>query len=195
MTYTTQDLITILEQELRATWQGKRVLLSSASRLDNPVIAKAINLQKVGRVFAYQDFRQQIHEYQRQHQVSGIIWRSCQFQGHGLLFPECHNQLIAIEGDKEILMQAKAQVIEFWQARTVGMQFWLAAHHRRPLSPDTLAELIQDSEWAELDATQTELFLGLCWGNPQEYQYLWAKPASGCHRIIAAHQEPSAIKV
>jgi hypothetical protein len=54
---------------------------------------------------------------------------------------------------------------------------------------------MQEAEWAELDAAQTELYLGLCWGNPQEYQYQWAKPDSGCHRIIAAKDEPSAIKV
>lgn len=75
MTYTTQQLLEILEQELRATCQGKRVLLSPGDRLDNPIMAKAINLDQVGKVFAYQDFRGQIHEYQRQHNVSGLVWR------------------------------------------------------------------------------------------------------------------------
>ena len=195
MTYTTQELITILDQELRATWQGKRVLLSSAERLDNVVVAKAIDMQKVGKVFAYQDFRQQIHEYQRSHNVSGIIWRECRFQNHSLHYPELHNQLIPVEGDKEILINAKAAVLTFWEERTRGMEFWLTAHHRRPISADSLLELITETEWAEIDAAQTELFLGLCWGNPQEYQYHWAKPNSGCHRIIAAIDEPSAIKV
>jgi hypothetical protein len=195
MAYTTQQLIQILEEELRATWKGERIVLSSAQRIDNPVLAKALNLDKVSKVFAYQDFRQQIHAYQRQHQVSGIIWRVCTFQGKSVRFPELHNQLIAVEGDKEILMEAKESVLVFWRETTQKMRFWLVAHRYRPISPESLEDYLQEAEWAELDAAQRELYLGLCWGNPQEYQYQWAKPESGCHRIIAAPEQPSAIKV
>ena len=195
MTYSTQQLLDILDQELRATWKGKRILLSSAERLDNPVVAKALDMQKVGKVFAYQDFRRQVHEYQQEYQVSGLIWRDCHFQGRSVRFPELHNQLIAVAGDKERLMAAKTEILEFWQICTQGMGFWLAARHHRPLHPDSLADFIQETEWAELDATQSELFLGLCWGNPQDYQYDWAKPESGYHRIVAAMNQPSTIKV
>lgn len=195
MTYTTQQLIAILDEELRATWQGKRILLSSDQRFDNSVVAKAIDMQKVNKVFAYQDFRQQIHDYQRSHNVSGIIWRECCFQGQILRYPEIHNQLIAIPGDKDILMESKAAVLNFWKMNTQGMGFWLNAHHRRPISLDSLEDLMLETEWAEIDAAQTELYLGLCWGNPQEHQYDWAKPKSGCHRVIAAINEPSTIKV
>ena len=195
MTYSTQQLLDILDQELRATWNGKRILLSSAERLDNPVVAKALDMQKVGKVFAYQDFRRQVHEYQQAYQVSGLIWRDCHFQGRSVRFPELHNQLIAVAGDKERLMAAKTEILEFWQVCTQGMGFWLAAHHHRPLRPDSLADFIQETEWAELDATQSELFLGLCWGNPQDYQYDWAKPESGYYRIVAAMNQPSTIKV
>ncbi len=195
MTYTTQQLIEILETEMRATWRGERILLSSQNRIDNPVLAKAINLEKANKVFAYQDFRRQIHEYQKQYQVSGLIWRKCTFWGQSISFPELHNQLIAVEGDKETLMSFKNEILQFWQTVTQEMKFWLVAHSRRPLPQDSLGELILQSEWAELDAARTELYLGLCWGNPQDYQYQWAKPQSGCHRIIAAIHEPSSIKV
>ncbi len=194
MTYTTQELIDILEQELRATWRGDRILLSSAQRID-PVVAKAIDLNKVGKVFAYQDFRKQVHEYQKRYQVSGIIWRVCRFQGYSLRYPELHNQLTAVSGDKEILQAAKTAVINFWHQRTQKMQFWLVAHYRRPISTESIEELIQQTEWAEIDAAQNELYLGLCWGDPVESQYHWAKPNSGCHRIIAAFGQPSEIKV
>ncbi|ACK70587.1 conserved hypothetical protein [Gloeothece citriformis PCC 7424] len=195
MTYTTQQLIDILEQEMRATWRGERILLSSNNQIINPVVAKAIDMQKVNKVFAYQDFRRQIHEYQREHQVSGIIWRVCKFGDKSIRFPELHNQLIAVPGDKEILMSAKESVLSFWHEMTHQMNYWLVIHRRRQITPDSLEELIQQAEWAEIDAAQTELYLGLCWGNPQEYQYQWAKPNSGCHRIIAAINEPSTIKV
>jgi hypothetical protein len=195
MNYTTQQLIQILEQEMRATWKGDRILLSSADRINNPVIAKAIDLQKVGKVFAYQDFRREIHEYQKQYEVSGLIWRQCTFRGKSIRYPELHNQLIPVPGDKEILMAAKETVLNFWREMTEEMNFWLAASRYRPISPESVAEFMQEAEWAEIDAAQNELYLGLCWGNPQEYQYLWAKPNSGCHRIIGAVTEPSSIKV
>lgn len=195
MTYTTQQLIEILEQELRATWKGERIVLSSAERIANPVIAKALDLQKVSKVFAYQDFRHQVHQYQREHQISGIIWRECTFAGQSIRFPELHNQLIVVPGDKEMLITAKESVLNFWREVTRTMNFWIVAHRRRQISLESVEELIQQAEWAELDAAQAELYLGLCWGNPQEYQYQWAKPESGCHRIIAATHEPSAIKV
>lgn len=195
MTYTTQQLIEILDTELRATCKGERILLPSSDRIPNPAIAKALDWQKVSKVFAYQDFRQQVHDYQRQYNVSGIIWRVCRYQGRSLRYPELHNQLVAVPGDKEILMASKESVLKFWWEMTQGMNFWLSAHRRRPISSDSIAEFAQDVEWAEIDAARTELYLGLCWGNPQEYQYQWAKPDSGCHRIIGAVDEPSSIKV
>lgn len=195
MTYTTQQLIQILDQELRANWKGERILLSSANRIDNPVVAKALDLQKLSKVFAYQDFRCQIHQYQRQHRVSGIIWRVSTFKGSSVRFPELHNQLIAVPGDKAVLIAAKKSVLAFWWEVTDQMRFWLAENHRRKITVEEIEALAQQAEWAEIDAARTELYLGLCWGNPQEYQYQWAKPESGCHRIIAATNEPSSIKV
>ncbi len=195
MTYTTQQLIQILDQELRANWKGERILLSSANRIDNPVVAKALDLQKLSKVFAYQDFRCQIHQYQRQHQISGIIWRVSTFKGSSVRFPELHNQLIAVPGDKAVLIAAKKSVLAFWWEVADQMSFWLAENRRRKITVEEVEALAQQAEWAEIDAARTELYLGLCWGNPQEYQYQWAKPESGCHRIIAATNEPSSIKV
>lgn len=195
MIYTTQQLINILETEMRATCNGERILLSSANRIDHPVLAKVLDLKKVGKVFAYQDFRRQIHEYQREYNVSGVIWRVCTFGNQTIQFPEIHNQLIAVRGDKEILMSAKASILSFWREMTQNMNFWLAIDCRFPISEAMIAEMIQQAEWAEIDATRTDLYLGLCWGDPKEYIYQWAKPESGCHRIIAAVNEPSSIKV
>ncbi|MDJ0718947.1 MAG: hypothetical protein QNJ54_32765 [Prochloraceae cyanobacterium] len=203
MTYTTQQLIEILDRELRANWRGQRILLSSTDRIDNPVIAKALDPQKLSKVFAYQDFRQQVHQYQRQHQVSGIVWRMSTFQGKSVRTPELHNQLIAVTGDKETLMAAKESILAFWAEVTEKMRFWLAStqptyslgNNRKSIATDQIEELIELAEWAEIDAAREELYLGLCWGNPQEHQYQWAYPQSGCYRIIAATDEPSSIKV
>ncbi len=203
MAYTTQELIQILDLELRANWKGQRILLSFAERIDNPVVAKALDPQKLSKVFAYQDFRHQVHEYQKQHRVSGIIWRVSNFKGKSVRFPELHNQLIAVPGDKEILLAAKDSVLAFRREVTASMSFWLASsqpryslgNSRQPITTEQVEELAKQVEWAEVDAARTEIYLGLCWGNPQEHQYQWSFPQSGCYRIIAANQEPSSIKV
>jgi len=195
MVYTTQELIDILEAELKANWQGKRLLMSSPFRIDNPVIAKAINLNNVSKVYAYRDFRAQIHQYQHQHQISGIVWRSCQFKDHSISIPELHNQLTAVTGDKEILVNAKQSIIDFWYQTTKKMKYFLADNIYSEISSLSLEIMIAKSEWAEIYSGLNELYLGLCWGNPTESQYLWARPQSGCDRIIAANHQPSGINI
>ncbi|MFE4108080.1 hypothetical protein [Almyronema epifaneia] len=195
MSYTTEQLLEILDQELRAAWRGERVLLSSSDRLNNSVVAKALGSEKLSKVFAIQDFREQVHQYQREHEVSGLVWHTCRFQGRSIRFPELHPQLTAIAQDRQTLIAAKAAVIAFWRESLGEMRLWLAG---RPPQPTTLAHverLIHSTEWAEIDATRTELYLSLCWGDPKDCRCDWARPDSGCERIIAAIAEPSSIKV
>ncbi len=195
MPYTTRELIQILEQELQANWQGQRWLPSVRERVGHAVIALAIPPERLSMVFAFEDFRAQVHEYQRSQGVSGIIWRTCRFRGGELAVPEVHGQLCAIEGDKERLMAAKAAVLDFWWRHTQGLNFWWVHPDTRPVTPAELTHALTQAEWLELDATRTELYLGLCWGDPQEYRYQWARPASGCDRVVAAQSLPQAIKV
>jgi hypothetical protein len=204
MTYTTKELIEILDRELQANWKGQRVLLSPAKRIGDPVVAKALNMDKVSKVFAYQDFRSKIHEYQQEYQVSGIIWRTCTFNHRQIDCPEIDNQLIAVSGDKEILIQSKQSILNFWHEVTQDLNYWLVrapgtsssnGERYQKITLDYIKKLTRQTEWAEIDAARTEVYLGLCWGDPQEYRYQWAKPKSGCDRIVAAYGEPSAIKI
>lgn len=196
MVYSTQELIDILEAELKANCQGQRLLMSSDSRINNPVIAKALNIDKISKVFAYQDFRAQVHQYQRDHQVSGIVWRLCKFRGFSLQIPELHNQLTAIPGDKEILVKAKESIIDFWYEVTDKMKYFHQVEESfTEISSINVARLIKQREWAELYSGRDEVYLILCWGNPAETQYLWAKPESGCDRLIAAEHQPSGIRI
>ena len=194
MSYTTEELIDFLDQELRAAWRGERVVLSSSQRLD-PVIAKAIGTEKLSKVFAVQDFRDQIHQYQREHLVSGLVWHTCRFQGRSHRFPELHPQLIATAQDKAVLTAAKAEVIAFWRASIANLRLWHSGAPPLPLELTTINRWIAEVEWAEVDATRSELYLRLCWGDPKVCHYDWARPDSGCERIIAAIAEPSSIKV
>ena len=189
MSYTTEELIEILDQELRANWQGKRVLFSSSERLNNPVLAKAIGTEKLSKIFAYRDFRAQIHEYQRQHQVSGLVWRTYYFNGYEVACPELHNQLIAIPEDKETLIRIKPQILEFWQQATKNLFLWQDRTPPIEIDPETVNHRATEAEWLEVETTQTDLILNLCWGNPKECHYQWANPNSGRDRVIATFQQ------
>ncbi|HSM84336.1 MAG TPA: hypothetical protein VLS96_21785 [Nodosilinea sp.] len=195
MTYTTEQLLDFLDQELRATWQGERVVLSSAERIDNPVLSKAIGADKLSKVFAIQDFRAQIHQYQQQHGVSGLVWHTCQFRGRSLRVPELHPQLIAIPADKAALAAARPAMLDFWRQSIDGLRLWRAGSDPQPVDRDTVEAALAASEWVELSATRSELYLGICWGDPKDCHCDWAKPESGCDRIIATAGEPSGIKV
>jgi hypothetical protein len=195
MPYSTQDLLAILAQEMQATCQGQRILLTAGDRLNHAGVAKALNPQRLGGVFAYQDFRAEVHHYQLQHQISGLVWRTCQFRGGQIHRPELHPQLIALEQDKTVLMAFKDSLIEFWQQQTPGMNYWLLGSVPRLVSRASLILWRQETEWAELEASQSELFLSLCWGHPQQAAYEWAKPHSGRHLLVAAWGEPSGMRV
>ena len=195
MAYTTAELIDILDRELQANWRGERVLLSPAERLNNPAIAMALDPGKLSKVFAYREFRTQIHEDQVKHKVSGIVWRTCRFGDREVPLPEIHNHLIAIEGDKAILQAAKSNVLCFWREVTAGMKFWLSDKTLSLLPVEELNERMRRAEWAIVDAAREELYLGLCWGKPEECYCDWARPESGCDRVIAATNQPSSVKV
>ncbi len=195
MPYTTTDLIRILDQELRATRLGKRVLLSPEDRINDPVLAKALGTDQMSRIMAYQDFRTEIHRYQQKHQISGLVWHECRFRGKSVCVPELHPQLFAVEGDKETLMAAKAEILAFWWEAAESLTLWGAAYDPPPLSRSAVEQLIETAEWAEISAIQAELYLGLCWGDPREYHCQWAYPASGCHRVVAAAGKPTDVKM
>ncbi|MGB3614992.1 MAG: hypothetical protein WBA10_14460 [Elainellaceae cyanobacterium] len=193
MTYTTEQLIRILDEELNAAWKGERLLLAS-NRLGDPVVEKALGTEKLSKVYAYRDFRSQIHQYQLDHSVSGLVWRSCRFNSRFIHFPEIHNQLIAIPSDKEALIASKPEILAFWRDHTAQLPLWQMSP-TRPIPLHQANQQIQAAEWVEIEAGQAELYLGLCWGNPNECHYGWAYPESRCEQVIASTSEPSLLKV
>lgn len=195
MAYTTAQLLDILDAEMKAAVRGDRLLLNSDRRLDNPVITRAIGPQKLSQIYAFQDFRDQIHQYQLAEGVSGIVWRECSFQGRTVRFPEIHPQLTATAEDKLRLGAAKGAVIAFWRESIPHLKLWRASNPPEPTDLEKVDVLIEKAEWADVEATRSELYLLLCWGNPKESYYAWAYPESGCDRVIATRSQPSGIKV
>lgn len=195
MAYTTAQLLEIIDAEMKAAVRGDRILLNDDRRLDNPVITKAIGPQKLSQIYAFQDFRDQIHQYQITEGVSGIMWRDCTFNGRTVRFPEIHPQLTATAEDKLRLGAAKGAVIAFWHESVTELKLWRASNPPELIETERVETLIENAEWADVEATRDELYLLLCWGNPKESYYAWAYPESGCDRIIATSNKPSGIKM
>jgi hypothetical protein len=152
----------------------------------------------VQKFSAYQDFRAAIHQYQREHQVSGIVWKqiTCQLnnQSETLTYPEVDEELIALPTDLIRLNEAKPSIYEFWQQITNPMTLYHAPSGRqdyRVIAKEDVATHYDRAEWLSLEANldanlkgmQVNLQLG--WGQPREARYPHNRPEAGCEFIYA----------
>ncbi|MEH1800093.1 MAG: hypothetical protein V7L13_13185 [Nostoc sp.] len=191
--YTTQELIQILAAERQACLKGKRLKLEITVS-GNPVIDQFIRTDGLQQFTAYQDFKTAIHEYQKENRVSGIIWREVTVKGKNLHYPEIDTELIALNGDLEILKAAKNSIVEFWYEVTIGMDLYLSFNnskqHQQIVTSD-VERIVQRTEWASLwkweNSNFLEMILQLGWGKPEEAYYKRGRPRSGSEYIHAVN--------
>lgn len=191
--YTTEELIQILRSERQACLEGKRLKLA-VDVSGNPVIDQFIRTDGLQKFTAYQDFKTAIHEYQREHQISGIVWRTVSVKGQTLQYPEVDAQLIAIPSDIKILKAAKNSIVEFWYEVTLGMDLYLSVNNgkeHRQIAVSDVDRIAQRTEWANLckweNTNFLEIILQLGWGKPEEASYKRGFPASGSEYIHAVN--------
>ncbi|BAZ07027.1 hypothetical protein [Calothrix sp. NIES-3974] len=191
--YTTQELIQILAAERQACLKGERLKLD-VSVSGNPILDQFIQAEGLQKFTAYQDFKAAIHDYQRQHQVSGIIWKEVIVKGKCLRYPEVDPQLAALNSDLLILYAAKNSIVEFWRSVTTDMDLYLSFHHGKQfqqIQPEDVERIFMRSEWAGLcvyaNTQFLELILQLGWGKPEEACYQRGFPASGSEYIHAVN--------
>lgn len=196
--YTTEELIQILTEERKACLTGKRLKLD-VEISGNPVIDQFIRTEGLQKFTAYQDFKAAIHEYQREHQVSGIVWREVDVKGESLRFPEVHGQLIALQNDLKILKSTKNSILDFWYKVTVGMDFYLGFNNGKQyqkINLEDIQRIDQRTQWASLwkweKSDFLEIILQLGWGKPEEACYKRGFPESGSDFIHAVNpgQQP-----
>ncbi|MEH2331327.1 hypothetical protein [Nostoc sp.] len=191
--YTTQELIQILAAERQACLKGKRLKLEITVS-GNPVIDQFISTDGLQQFTAYQDFKTAIHDYQKENRVSGIIWREVTVKGKNLHYPEIDTELIALNGDLEILKAAKNSIVEFWYDVTIGMDLYLSFNnskqHQQIVTSD-VERIVQRTEWASLckweNSSFLEMILQLGWGKPEEAYYKRGRPRSGSEYIHAVN--------
>lgn len=191
--YTTEQLIQILRSERQACLTGKRLKLA-VTVSGNPVIDQFIRTDGLQKFTAYQDFKATIHEYQREHQVSGIVWREVTVKGKTLRYPEVDAQLIALSSDLETLKAAKNSILEFWNEVSVGMDLYLSFNHGKAYQQIIKADvdrIAQRTEWTSLwkweKSNFLEIILHLGWGKPEEACYKRGFPISGSESIHAVN--------
>ena len=191
--YTTQELIQILANERQACLQGRRLNLAVKAS-GNFVIDKYLKIEGLQKFTAYQDFKAAVHRYQRENNVSGIVWRQLTVKGKTLSYPEVDAQLIAVQSDIELLKNFKAHIIAFWDEITIGMDIYLSLNHGkdyRQIIPVDVKRIIYRAEWASLWKSENsnflEIILQLGWGQPQEAAYRRGWPDSGSEYIHAVN--------
>lgn len=191
--YTTEELIQILRSERQACLKGERLKLE-VTVSGNPLIDQFIKSDGLQKFTAYEDFKAAIHDYQKEYQVSGIIWRKVTIKSKTLRYPEVDTQLIALPYDLEILKNAKDSLLNFWDEVTDGMDLYLSFNNSKQyqniLSSD-VERIAQRTEWASLcvfeNSNFLEIILQLGWGKPEEASYKRGRPHSGSEYIHAVN--------
>lgn len=191
--YSTKELIQILAEERRACMNGQRLNLA-ASASGNPLIDRFLKSDGIQKFSAYRDFKAAVHDYQRQHQVSGIVWRELTYQGTTLRYPAIDDQLVALARDVEVLKAAKPSILKFWRQITQGMDLYLSIRlgkDYRKIQPDDVNAIASGTEWANLfnygNSQVLEIILQLGWGKPEEASYRRGWPTSGSEYVHAVH--------
>jgi len=190
--YSTEELVKILADERRACINGQRLNLAATPSGINPIIDRFVKSDGIQKFTAYSDFRNTVHRYQREHQVSGIVWQTMTIKGSPFRYPRIDDQLISLNSDRMILRAAKASIVAFWQEVTDGMNFYLSMNcgkFYQPMSGNDFDRLLDRTEWATLTHQGSndtlEILLQLGWGRPEEALYHRGFPESGSEYIHA----------
>jgi hypothetical protein len=191
--YTTEELIQILRSERQACLKGERLKLELTVS-GNPLIDQFIKSDGLQKFTAYEDFKAAIHDYQKEYQVSGIVWRKVTIKSKTLLYPEVDTQLIALPCDLEILKNAKNSLFNFWNEATDGMDLYLSFNNNKQyqeIIKSDVERIAQRTEWASLcvfkNSNFLEIILQLGWGKPEEASYKRGRPHSGSEYIHAVN--------
>jgi hypothetical protein len=191
--YSTEELINILASERRACMNGERLNLA-ASASGNPLLDKFLKPEGIQKFSAYRDFKAAVHRYQRQHQVSGIIWRELSISGKSLRYPAIDEQLAALNSDLAILQDYRDAILGFWSNVTTDMDLYLSINNGkdyRQILAQEVSQTAASTEWANLSVHGNSIFLEIIlqlgWGKPEEAYYKRGLPTSGSEYIHAVN--------
>ncbi len=191
--YSTAELLDILSRERRACMNGHRLSLAASPTGFSPVLDQFLSTDGIQRFTAYDDFRRTVHQYQRDHQVSGIVWQTVTVRDQSLRYPKVDEHLVALPSDLAAIRAAKSQIFAFWCTVTPGLDFYLGLTGGKVYQAITAADIqrIADrTEWMTLwtqgrGVNDVELILQMGWGKPEESSYRRGFPDSGSEFVHA----------
>lgn len=130
MTYTTEELVKLLDSERDACMNGERFKLSVTTAGFSKEADAILATKGIQQLGAYHDFRTEVWKYQAQNLISGIVWEEIEIDAQLLRFPVIDDQLISLPSDIQLLKSYKEQVVSFWQEVTQQLQLWRAGDNR-----------------------------------------------------------------
>jgi hypothetical protein len=191
--YTTENLIKILADERRACMNGHRLNLT-VSPSGSPFLDRFLRSEGIQKFTAYSHFREAVQQYQREHQVSGIVWQTLIVGDRQIRFPKVDDQLAALSQDLELLKTIKPELFTFWHQVTVGLDLYLslnAGKSHQQITATDVERIMKRTEWASLSrqgqGQMLEIILQLGWGKPEEATYRRGFPDSGSEFIHAVY--------
>jgi hypothetical protein len=143
------------------------------------IVGAVLGSENINQVVNYRKFQEVIWEYQRQHQISGIIIKTVQLGDKTYRFPVPLKELLALENDLDILKAAVPRVIEafteYVSSRPLYLCYtaydkWDGEHHIQT-TLDYIKHEAGYAHWAEITVEEdTNVSLSLGWGNPHSSQ-------------------------
>lgn len=190
--YSTEDLIEILATEREACLRGDRLNLNASPFIGNAAVDRWLDPSPMQKFAAFQDFCKQVHNYQRDRDVSGIVWCELTAGGRSLQFPRIHDRLVALDRDLPVLHDAKLSVLNFWLEVTEGMDLYLGLNGGKTyesLERQAVTAIERRAEWADMWMSEGQRFLQIVlqlgWGAPSEAAYRRGSLRSGCEYLYA----------
>ena len=179
---TTEELIAILEAEKTAYTKGNRVVPYLPPNADEVaaerygIVGAVLGAENLTNMAYYHKFLQKVWEYQKQHQISGLIVETVLLGNKIYRFPVAAEQLLLVEGDLDILRAAVTQVMEAFAEYVNSHSVYLCYTHHDKWDGEhniqTTLEFIQyeatNADWAKIIAFDGDpcVSLSLGWGNP-----------------------------
>lgn len=191
---TVEELNALLTAQRQAVMKGAKVMLGNGDpglraivqqTLDKEATSdplyKLLGLEGLETIWAYQDYRELIQQYQVENKISAIEWKSVKLADRLITFPKINDQLACLDSDLEIIQNYKEQIVAAWAEHTQDkdLMFWYEDSYQNhssiycDVTRDSILRVADDCEWATLCDWHDEpgIVLRLGWGNPLEAGY------------------------
>jgi hypothetical protein len=192
---TTEELKALLDAQRKAVMNGAKVMLGDGNPGLRAIVKQTLDkeassdplyrlfgLEGLETIWAYQDYRTLIQQYQVENQISAIEWQSIKMGDRLISFPDINDQLVCLESDLEVLRNYKTLVVAAWAEHTKNknLMFWYEDSYRNyssfycDVTRDEVLNLANNCEWAMLydwKEEPEEVTLQVGWGDPLEADY------------------------